>query len=140
MAGPFTCVFNWSCPKSIEFMSIATSTVPSLLSRSRTTVPLVLLNLPRQTESPPLWSASKLGKVWLGSIVYLTGTAATAPTADASATKAVSFGRESVFMVLDGWSECDLFARHEGQPEPDPDFVVEDAGVLPFALADIEGH
>src|SRR5437764_392092 len=43
-------------------------------------------------------------------------------------------------MVLDGWSKCDLFARHKGEPEPDPDFVVEDAGVLPLALADTEGE
>ena len=44
------------------------STVPVPASRSSTIVPEVLVNLPRQIESPPMWSVSKLGEVWFGSI------------------------------------------------------------------------
>ncbi len=61
MSGDFACSFNFAWPKSIDAASTVTSTVPAPLSLSSTTVPEVVSNLPRQTDSPPMWSASKLG-------------------------------------------------------------------------------
>lgn len=55
----------------IDDTSMVTSTVPVFAARSSTTVPLLLLNLPRHVDTPPKWSASKLGYVWFGSSWYV---------------------------------------------------------------------
>src|SRR5471032_2060354 len=52
-------------------MSVVTSTAPVFAARSSVTVPCDLSNLPRQTDKPPMWSASKLGYVWSGSNWYV---------------------------------------------------------------------
>ncbi|MNT60373.1 hypothetical protein D3C72_1979500 [compost metagenome] len=53
MSGATACWFISSWPKSTELMSTVTSTVPVRASRSSTTTPLDLLNLPRQVDRPP---------------------------------------------------------------------------------------
>src|SRR5438045_9500545 len=62
-------------------MSIVTSTVPVPAALSSVILPDELLILPRQNDTP-MWSASKVGYVWFGSIVYVAG-AASAPLASA---------------------------------------------------------
>ena len=46
--------------RTVRQRATVMSTLPVLAARSRVTVPLVFLNLPRHTEMP-MWSASKLG-------------------------------------------------------------------------------
>ncbi|KAF1040205.1 MAG: hypothetical protein GAK33_01205 [Burkholderia lata] len=69
-------------------MSVVTSTVPVFAARSSVTEPLDLSNLPRQTDTPPMWSASKLGYVWLGSNWYVTLSAKAENDSDAASAPA----------------------------------------------------
>jgi len=68
MSGVFAWSFKPWWPKSIDFMSIVTSTVPAFAALSNVILPAELLNLPRHTDMPPLWSASNDGYVCAGSI------------------------------------------------------------------------
>ena len=53
-SGPWACSFRRSFPKSSDVVSTAISTVPDAAVRSSWIVPVVCLNLPRQTDSPPM--------------------------------------------------------------------------------------
>ena len=61
ISADLACSFNFGMPKSTELMSTVTSMLPDLAALSYTTFPELLVNLPRQTDRPPMWSASKLG-------------------------------------------------------------------------------
>ena len=61
MSGVMACAFIFSWPKSMEAMSMVTSTVPVFAAVSSTTLPDVVFTLPRQIDRPPKWSASKAG-------------------------------------------------------------------------------
>src|ERR1700675_1399125 len=61
ISADLACSSNFGMPKLMELMSTVTSREPDFASLSYTTLPDVELNLPRHTDSPPKWSAAKLG-------------------------------------------------------------------------------
>src|SRR5271170_3599827 len=61
ISADFACSFNFGMPKSTELIFTVTSMEPDFASLSYTTLPELLSNLPRHTDRPPMWSASKLG-------------------------------------------------------------------------------
>ena len=61
ISADLACSFNFGMPKSTELISTVTSRDPDFAALSYTTFPEVLVNLPRHTDRPPMWSASKLG-------------------------------------------------------------------------------
>src|SRR5690242_5478481 len=63
----FRCLSRSGTPVSTVVVSMVTSTVPVFASRSSTMVPPDAVNMPRHTETPPKWSASKDGWVCLAS-------------------------------------------------------------------------
>src|SRR3569623_296089 len=69
-SGERRCSSRLSKPVFTEAASIATSTEPVPMSRSLTSLPVVLPKRPCMVEKPR-WSMVKLGKVWSGSTVYV---------------------------------------------------------------------
>src|SRR5690348_13283905 len=80
---------------------MSTETVPVPAFRSSTIVPLLRSNLPRNSDMP-MWSASKAGNVWPGSIAYVIDCAeATGKAAQADTRGSRRFQIEMAFKRLD---------------------------------------